>query len=109
MVGDCGSHNGPCARTAQDSGLSFRGHRVMTERYIYIDRQLPYLVMIMMLGFAAGTASQIWFEFHTGWWPFALFTFAGVMSFGLSLPLSFTGRGFDIALHEARVRGWRPR
>jgi cellulose synthase/poly-beta-1,6-N-acetylglucosamine synthase-like glycosyltransferase len=79
-----------------------------TDRYIYIDRQLPYLVMIMVLGFTAGTASQIWFEFHTGWWPFALFTFAGVMSFGLSLPLSFAGRGFDIALHETRVRSWRP-
>jgi cellulose synthase (UDP-forming) len=64
--------------------------------------------MIMILGFTAGTASQIWFEFHTGWWPFALFTFAGIMAFGLSLPLSFAGRGFDITLHEARIRGWRP-
>jgi cellulose synthase (UDP-forming) len=80
-----------------------------TERYIYIDRQLPYLVMIMVIGFTAGTASQIWFEVHTGWWPFALFTFTGIMSFGLSLPLSFTGRGFDIALHQTRVRTWRPR
>ena len=79
------------------------------EKYIYIDRQLPYLVMIMAIGFSAGTASQIWFEIHTGWWPFALFTFTGIMSFGLSLPLSFTGRGFDIALHEARVGTWRPR
>jgi cellulose synthase (UDP-forming) len=78
------------------------------ERYIYIDRQLPYLVLIMILGFTAGTASQIWFEIHTGWWPFALFTFVGVVAFGLSLPLSFTGRGFDVARHETRVRCWCP-
>ena len=79
-----------------------------TEKYAYIDRQLPYLAVIMVIGFCCATTSQIWFEVHTGWWPFGLFTFASIMSFGLSLPLSFTGRGFDIARHDTRVNGWRP-
>lgn len=78
------------------------------EKYSYIDRQLPYLSVLMVIGFVAATSSQIWFEVETGWWPFAFFTVASVMSFGLSLPLSFTGRGFDLAAHQKRVNGWRP-
>ena len=78
------------------------------EKYTYIDRQLPYLAAVMTLGFVAATTSQIWFEVATGWWPFALFTFACVMSFGIALPLSFTGRGFDLERHNERVRGWQP-
>ena len=71
------------------------------EKYIYIDRQLPYLVMIMAIGFSAGTASQIWFEIHTGWWPFALFTFTGIKC---SLrPVSAA------ILHRTRIRHCSPR
>lgn len=80
-----------------------------TEKYCYIDRKLPYLSVIMVIGFVAATSSQIWFEVKTGWWPFAFFTFASIMSFGLSLPLCFTGRGFDLEIHQKRVRDWRPR
>lgn len=79
------------------------------EKYIYIRRNLPYLASVMATGFVASTASQIWFEDKSGLWPFAIFTFATVMSFGLSLPLSFTGGGFDLARHQARVSSWRPR
>jgi cellulose synthase (UDP-forming) len=79
------------------------------EKYCYIDRQLPYLSVLMVIGFVAATSSQIWFEVKTGWWLFAFFTVASVMSFGLSLPLSFTGRGFDLAAHQKRISGWRPR
>lgn len=79
------------------------------EKYTYIDRQLPYLAVIMVIGSVAATASQIWFVIATDWWPFAVFTFASVMSFGLALPLSFTGRGFDIQQHIDRVDAWRPR
>ena len=78
------------------------------EKYTYIDRQLPYLAAVMTLGFVAATTSQIWFELATGWWPFALFTLACVMSFGIALPLSFTGRGFDLERHNERVREWQP-
>ena len=54
----------------------------------------------MVLGFTAATASQIWFEATSGWWFFGVFTFTSAMSFGLALPLSFTGRGFDIERHN---------
>lgn len=80
-----------------------------TEKYSYIDRQLPYLATVMMIGFLSATLSQLWFEAASGWWPFAIFTFVGMLSFGLALPLSFVGRGFDLDLHNARVRSWRPR
>jgi cellulose synthase (UDP-forming) len=80
-----------------------------TEKYSYIDRQLPYLAIVMMIGFVSATLSQLWFEAASGWWPFAIFTFVGMISFGFSLPLSFVGRGFDLDLHNARVRSWQPR
>jgi len=78
------------------------------EKYSYIDRHLPYLAIVTTLGFVAATTSQLWFEVTSGWWPFALFTFVCAMSFGIALPLSFTGRGFDIERHNERIRGWQP-
>jgi cellulose synthase (UDP-forming) len=78
------------------------------EKLSYVDRQLPYIAIIMTIGFLAATTSQVWFEVTTGWWEFGIFTVAGALSFGLALPLSFTGRGFDIEGHRARVSGWRP-
>ena len=62
----------------------------------------------MVLGFVAATTSQVWFEVTSGWWPFGVFTFACAMSFGIALPLSFTGRGFDLGAHRNRVRAWQP-
>jgi cellulose synthase/poly-beta-1,6-N-acetylglucosamine synthase-like glycosyltransferase len=79
------------------------------EKYLYIDRKLPYLATVMTAGFACATVSQGWFETSSGMWPFALFTLAAVMSFGLSLPLSFTGRGFSLPAHKAKIAAWCPR
>ncbi len=79
------------------------------EKYAYIDRQLPYLTMSMVVGFTAATLSQVWFEISTGWWIFAFFTFTSTASFGLSIPLCFIGRGFDLDRHNAQVRTWSPR
>lgn len=78
------------------------------EKYCYVDRKLPYLATIMAIGFVAATVSQIWFEITTGWWGFAVFTLASTMSFGLALPLSFLGQGFDLVAHSARVATWEP-
>jgi cellulose synthase/poly-beta-1,6-N-acetylglucosamine synthase-like glycosyltransferase len=78
------------------------------EKYAYINRNLGYLVVVVTLGFITATISQVWFEFASGMWPFALFTAVGVVSFGLSLPLSFAGRGFDLAAHQRRVTAWAP-
>lgn len=78
------------------------------EKYLYIDRKLPYLAVVMTTGFACATVSQGWFEASSGMWPFTVFTLAAVLSFGLSLPLSFTGRGFDIDAHALKAASWRP-
>ena len=78
------------------------------EKYSYINRNLGYLVVVVTLGFVTATISQIWFEYATGMWPFAIFTAVGVLSFGLSLPLSFAGRGFDLPGHQRRVSAWAP-
>ena len=79
------------------------------EKYSYIDRQLPYLTLVMIIGFTTATLSQIWFEASSGWWFFGIFTLTTAMSFGLALPLSFFGRGFDLRAHNRRIRGWSPR
>jgi len=63
----------------------------------------------MLIGSVAATSSQVWFEATSGWWPFALFTLSSVLSFGMALPLSFTGGGFDVERHIERIRSWRPR
>jgi cellulose synthase (UDP-forming) len=78
------------------------------EKYIYINRNLGYLAVVVTIGFLAATISQIWFVFESGLWPFAIFTAVGIMSFGLSLPLSFAGRGFDLRAHQRRVKAWAP-
>ena len=78
------------------------------EKYAYIARSLPYLAVSMTIAFVAASASQLLFELNSGIWPFALFTFVGTVAFVMSLPLAFTGRGFDLAAHQARVRSWQP-
>ncbi len=78
------------------------------EKYLYAERHLPYLAVVLVICFLAATASQIWFEARSGMWPFGIFTAVTVLSFGLALPLSFTGRGFDVGAHVRRVRAWRP-
>lgn len=75
---------------------------------MYINRNLGYLAVVTTLGFLATTVSQIWFEYTSGMWPFAFFTGIGAISFGLSLPLSFTGRGFDLPAHQRLVSDWAP-
>lgn len=78
------------------------------EKYLYAERHLPYLAVVLVICALTGTASQIWFEARSGMWPFAIFTAVTVLSFALALPLSFTGRGFDLAAHVRRVQAWRP-
>jgi cellulose synthase (UDP-forming) len=78
------------------------------EKYRYVERHLPYLAVVLVICFLASTACQIWFDALPGMWPFGIFTAVYVLAFGVTLPLSFTGRGFDRAAHEHRVRAWRP-
>jgi cellulose synthase (UDP-forming) len=78
------------------------------EKYRYAERHLPYLTVVLAFCFLAATASQIWFETQPYMWPFGIFTAVCLLAFGVTLPLSFTGRGFDWPAHEQRVRAWRP-
>ena len=79
------------------------------EKYAYTERNLPYLAAILILSAACLTISQVRFEAHQpALWPFIVFTAAYVLYQVTGLPVNFTGRGFDLAAHRARVRGWRP-
>ena len=53
--------------------------------------------------------SQIRFEMHAPvLWPFMAFTATYIVYQVISLPVNFTGRGFDLAAHQTRIRAWRP-
>jgi cellulose synthase (UDP-forming) len=79
------------------------------EKYLYTERHLPYLATVMTASFVAATFSQAWFEYTSRSWPFTVFTVVGLISFGLSLPLSFTGKGFSLEEHIQRIVEWHPR
>ncbi|HYA49571.1 MAG TPA: hypothetical protein VEG33_00210, partial [Streptosporangiaceae bacterium] len=79
------------------------------EKYAYLDRNLPYLTTGLVVGAACVIISQIRFEAHNPLlWPFMVFTATYVIYQVISLPVNFTGRGFDLAAHQARVRAWHP-
>ncbi len=79
------------------------------EKYAYIHRNLFYLATILTIGAGCLVISQVRFEAHDPVpWPFMAFTASYFIYQVISLPVNFTGRGFDLAAHEARVRAWRP-
>ena len=41
-------------------------------------------------------------------WPFMVFTATFIVYQLTSLPVNFTGSGFDLAAHQARIRAWFP-
>ncbi len=80
------------------------------EKYAYIHRNLPYLTTTLVIGTACLIISQVRFEAHDPVpWPFMIFTATYIIYQLISIPLNFTGRGFDLAGHEIRTRAWRPR
>jgi cellulose synthase (UDP-forming) len=79
------------------------------EKYTYIDRNLPYLTFTLVISATCLIISQLRFELHSpATWPFLLFTATYICYQVISLPVNFTGRGFDLAAHQARIRAWRP-
>ena len=79
------------------------------EKYCYIDRNLGYLAMILIIGSGCIVASQLRFELdNLALWPFVLFTVTYTAYQVISLPVNFTGRGFDLAAHQARITAWSP-
>ncbi len=81
------------------------------EKLGYIDRDLPYLLTLLLIGSACLTFSQARFELHAplAGLPFMIFTATYVCYQVIGLPVNFTGRGFDLRAHKQLVRAWRPR
>jgi len=79
------------------------------EKYFYIDRNLGYLTTILVIGATCLIVSQLRFELHD-WslWPFLAFTTPYLAYQAISLPVNFTGKGFDAAAHRALVQAWSP-
>jgi len=79
------------------------------EKYAYVQRNLPYLTITLVISAACLTISQLRFEAaDPALWPFLVFTATYVLYQVIGLPVNFTGRGFDLAAHQARIRGWQP-
>ena len=79
------------------------------EKYAYIGRNLPYLTTGLVVSAACLVISQLRFEAPSpALWPFLAVTVTYLIYQVISLPVNFTGRGFDLAAHRARVAAWRP-
>jgi cellulose synthase (UDP-forming) len=79
------------------------------EKYSYVDRNLPYLTITLAVSASCLIYSQLRFELHDPVaLPFVVFTVTYILYHAISLPVNFTGRGFDLAAHQARVQDWCP-
>jgi cellulose synthase (UDP-forming) len=79
------------------------------EKYAYIGRNLPYLTTGLVVSAACLVISQLRFEAPSpALWPFLAVTVTYLIYQVIGLPVNFTGRGFDLAAHRARVAAWRP-
>jgi cellulose synthase/poly-beta-1,6-N-acetylglucosamine synthase-like glycosyltransferase len=79
------------------------------EKYAYVQRNLPYLTTTLIVGAASLIFSQVRFELQDlVLVPFLLFTATYVVYQAISLPVNFTGKGFDLAAHQERIQAWRP-
>ena len=79
------------------------------EKYAYLERNLPYLTTTIVISATCLIISQIRFELQDpALWPFTVFTVTYVLYMLTGLPVNFTGRGFDLAAHRARIQAWQP-
>jgi cellulose synthase (UDP-forming) len=79
------------------------------EKYSYIQRNLPYLTTVILIGSCCLAFSQFRFEAHDlALSPFLAFTATYVIYQATSLPVNFAGAGFDLVAHQARVQSWQP-
>ena len=79
------------------------------EKHVYAYRNLTYLATILVIGSGCLIFSQLRLETEQPLlWPFMIFTASYVIYQLISLPVNFTGRGFDLEMHEALVSAWRP-
>jgi cellulose synthase (UDP-forming) len=91
------------------AGAVLPGPPDQAEKYRYVERNLPYLATVLAVGAICLLVSQLRFEAHAPVpWPFLAFTMTYLLYQGISLPVNFTGRGFDLAAHQARISSWQP-
>jgi Glycosyltransferase like family 2 len=79
------------------------------EKYLYIQRSLPYLTTVILIGSCCLIVSQLRLETaDLALSPLLPFTATYVVYQAISLPVNFAGAGFDLAAHQARVAMWHP-
>ncbi len=79
------------------------------EKYSYVQRNLPYLTTVILIGSSCLIISQVRFEVHDlALLPFLAFTALFVLYQATSLPVNFAGAGFDLGAHQERVLSWHP-
>jgi cellulose synthase (UDP-forming) len=79
------------------------------EKYSYVHRDLPYLTTVILIGSVCLAYSQARLEVHDlALLPFAAFTLIYIVYQAISLPVNFTGKGFDLDAHQSRVLTWHP-
>ena len=79
------------------------------EKYSYLQRNLPYLTTILAISAACLIISQLRFELQDpALWPFMIFTGSYALYQVICLPVNFSGRGFDLAAHQALAGSWNP-
>jgi len=72
------------------------------EKYLYIQRNLPYLTTVILIGSICLIVSQLRLETEDlALSPLLLFTATYVVYQAISLPVNFAGAGFDLAAHQA--------
>jgi cellulose synthase (UDP-forming) len=98
----------PVAGRHRTYGALIQPPPVDAEKHLYLSRSLPYLAIGLTIAFLTAFASQVLFEYNSGYWAFGVFTLVGTSAFLMSTPLAFVGPGFDIGGHERLVRTWNP-
>jgi cellulose synthase/poly-beta-1,6-N-acetylglucosamine synthase-like glycosyltransferase len=78
------------------------------EKTSYVDRQLGYLTLVVMIGYGSIIISQGIMEVRYRTWVLAPWTAFTIIYLLVSLLSNFTGRDFDLGAHQARVGAWRP-
>jgi cellulose synthase (UDP-forming) len=79
------------------------------EKASYAWRSLPFLATALTISAICTITAQAWLEIrHPIAIPFAFYTAVYVIYQGLSIPVNFTGKNFDLATHKLRVMNWQP-
>lgn len=79
------------------------------EKDSYAWRSLPYLATAIAISAVYMIVAQLALEIRNPVaLPFLVFTLVFAVYQGLSIPVNFTGRSFDLQAHELRVMTWQP-